>query len=120
MTRIDALWTAPTLDHLRPDFEWAHVSGWESVSAIFIMLWVYLLIGAMYAFMISYYYSASTIVYFLLRREADATDLDDVYPDDFPDEPLEFSPPPGGAAAGPGPDKPANVSLPIAGDGNAS
>lgn len=120
MTRIDALWTAPTLDNLRPTFEWVHVSGWESVSAIFVTLWVYLLIGAMYAFMISYYYSAGTIIYFLLRREADATDLDDVYPDDFPDEPLEFSPPPGGAAAGSGPEKPTHVSLPIAGDGNTS
>lgn len=92
MTRIDALWTAPTLDHLRPTYESVHVGGWESVSAVLMMCWVYLLVGAMYAFMISYYYSASTIAYFLLRREVDATDLDDVYPDDFPDEPLDFAP----------------------------
>lgn len=93
MTRLDALWTAPTFNHLRPTFEWINVTGWESVSAIFIMLWVYLIVGLMYAFMISYYYSASTIMYFLLRRQVDATDLDDVYPDEFPDEPLDFAPP---------------------------
>jgi hypothetical protein len=31
------------------------------------------------AFAISFYFSANTIIYYLMRREVDATELDDVY-----------------------------------------
>ena len=37
----------------------------------------------MVAFVYSYFWSASTIIYFLLRQSDDATDLDEVY---LPDE----------------------------------
>ena len=43
------------------------------------------------AFAISFYFSANTIIYYLMRREVDATELDDVYleqsEEDFGDTP---------------------------------
>jgi len=38
------------------------------------------------AFAISFYFSANTIIYYLMRREVDATELDDVYVEETEDE----------------------------------
>lgn len=93
MSKIDAIWVAPTLSGLRPDFESVYLEGGaEWVSAVLVMLWVYLLVGLTYAFLISFFFSGSTVAYFLLRREVDATDLEDVYPDEYEEEPLEVGP----------------------------
>ncbi|MDB5358140.1 MAG: hypothetical protein JWN24_4593 [Phycisphaerales bacterium] len=51
----------------------------EQISAFLISFWVYLVLTLMAAFVISFYFSANTIIYFLMRREVDATELDDVY-----------------------------------------
>ncbi|HNM16124.1 MAG TPA: hypothetical protein PKJ64_15220, partial [bacterium] len=40
----------------------------------------------MISFIVSFYYCSTTIIYFLLRREVDATDLEDVYVGDEDDE----------------------------------
>jgi hypothetical protein len=57
----------------------APLDGWEGVGAGLLTLWVYLLITVLGAFVVSYYFCGSTQMYFLLRREVDATDFDDVY-----------------------------------------
>ena len=38
--------------------------------------WVFLTISFLGAYLISYYFASSTVVYYLMRREVDATDLD--------------------------------------------
>jgi hypothetical protein len=55
---------------LRPD---------QDVAAFFIAFWVYLCVAMLGAFLISFYFSANTIIYYLMRREVDATEMDDVY-----------------------------------------
>lgn len=64
----------------------------ENVAAWFIAFWVYLLISLLGAFAISFYFSANTIIYALLRREVDATDLDDVYVEEVEEEFSETPP----------------------------
>ena len=48
--------------------------------------------------MISFYFSANTIIYYLMRREVDATEMDDVYveetEDDFTEAAASISPGP--------------------------
>src|SRR3989440_5840949 len=56
------------------------------------MVWVYLAIGLLGAFAISFYFSANTIIYFLMRHEVDATELDDVYLEQSDDEFAEPAP----------------------------
>jgi hypothetical protein len=63
--------------------------GTEASAAGLILWWNYLLIGLVGAFVISFYFSANTIIYYLMRREVDATDLDDVYVEETEDEPVE-------------------------------
>ena len=62
------------------------LKGTEAVAAGLIVWWVYLVIGLIGAFAISFYFSANTIIYYLMRREVDATELDDVYVEEADDE----------------------------------
>jgi hypothetical protein len=58
----------------------------EDTAAGIISIWVYLVIGLLGAFAISFYFSANTIIYYLMRREVDATELEDVYVEESEDE----------------------------------
>lgn len=51
----------------------------QTFGAFLISIWVYLTAAMLGAFFISFYFSANTIIYYLMRREVDATELDDVY-----------------------------------------
>jgi hypothetical protein len=79
MTKLDVLWQAPSFINLWGAGDPAQRGGWEYFAAIFIGLWVVLAIGLLWAFLASYYFSASTIIYYLLRHDVDATDYEDVY-----------------------------------------
>jgi hypothetical protein len=67
-----------------PDYE--HLKWSEDFAAGMISLWVYLVIGLLGAYAISFYFSANTIIYYLMRREVDATELEDVYVEESEDE----------------------------------
>jgi hypothetical protein len=68
----------------RPSYE--HLKGTEAVAAGLIVWWNYIVIGLIGAFTISFYFSANSIIYYLMRREVDATELDDVYVEEADDE----------------------------------
>jgi hypothetical protein len=73
------------------DVPFALLSSYSAATAFFIAFWNYLLIAMLGAFAISFYFSANTIIYYLMRREVDATEMDDVYleqpEDDFVETP---------------------------------
>lgn len=77
----------------RPDY--ANLNWGEKVGAGLIVWWVYVVIGLIGAFAISFYFSANTIIYYLMRREVDATEMDDVYVEETEDEVEEGMPPAG-------------------------
>ena len=66
-------------------------------------------IGLMWAFLASFYFSGSTVIYFLLRRDVDGTDLEEVHTDDEPsaDSGATVSPPEPSLGAS------ADVALPV-------
>ena len=89
--RLDAMWPAPTFEVFHAPMNSASMSTLENIGAILMAIWVYLVIGLVVAFLISYFISASTMIYFLLRRHVDATDLDDVFVEETEEEPLQLT-----------------------------
>jgi hypothetical protein len=85
-TKLDVMWAAPSFNMLRGPMNWAGMTGAEKVGAFFIALWVFLVIAAVWAFLLSYIASSTTVIYYLLRRKVDATDLDEVYVEERPEE----------------------------------
>jgi len=77
--KLDVLWPAPTYARLLPAFHWQAMSPAEMVGGALMWLWVFVVAGLVIAFLLSYFANATTVIYFLLRRKVDATDLDDVY-----------------------------------------
>jgi len=78
-TKIDAIWPMPTFGNLRPPVSPLGMQGLDGFAAFLIGIWVLIAVSLICAFLVSFYFSGSTIIYFLLRREVDATDMEDVY-----------------------------------------
>jgi hypothetical protein len=87
--KVPVIWRKPTWDFLYGNFNWDAMSGSETVAGVFIWLWVALVAAVVGAFILSYASSSATIIYYLLRRKVDATDLDDVYVQESPETPAE-------------------------------
>lgn len=84
---FSAMWPSPaTLGRLTYDVNYLSLGPGESAGAFLISLWVHLAIGLLGAFAISFYLSANTIIYYLMRHEVDATEMDDVYLEQSEDE----------------------------------
>jgi hypothetical protein len=75
---IDALWHKPTFWDLQT-VNWAALDGIDKVAAVLLGAWVALVVGAVLGYVWTYFASATTCIYYILRRRVDATDLDDVY-----------------------------------------
>src|SRR5688572_9427757 len=90
----DTMWSGPH-PRLSYDIDFLALRGDQDIAAALVAFWVYLVIGMIGAFLISFYFSANTIIYYLMRREVDATEPDDVYleqsDEDF-GEPMPHSP----------------------------
>jgi hypothetical protein len=77
--------------------QWANIQGPQSMGRIadtgaaIIVFWTNCVYTLAFAFIFSFFWSASTVIYFLLRRLVDATELDEIY---MPDEPDQFGLPP--------------------------
>ena len=80
--KLDLLWplAGPNALYSWPD--WGRLAWYEYFSASFIGVYVLIVIGLMWAFLASFYFSGSTVIYFLLRRDVDGTDLEEVHMDD--------------------------------------
>jgi len=87
--KLDEIWAAPTFDKLWGTFNWSAMSGSESLAAFIIGIWVFLVAGLVAAYLLTYAASATTVIYYLLRRKVDATDLDDVYIEEAEEQPAE-------------------------------
>jgi hypothetical protein len=101
-TEVDAVWTVPTFDNLVGAVNWQALEGAEFVGAALIGVWVFLVAGLAPAYLLSFFASASTSIYFLLRKNVDATDLDDVYVEEEEDELFAAEPEPEPADQGEG------------------
>jgi len=90
--------------NLPHNINFAGLAWSEDIAAFLISFWVYLLIGLVGAYAISYFLSVSTIIYTLMRREVDATELEDVYIEEMEDDLGDLAAPvPATATATPAP-----------------
>jgi hypothetical protein len=64
------------------------MTWWNQIGAFFVMIWLGLLFLLILGFGYSYFWSASTIVYLLMRRKVDDTEMDEVYLEDEEQEGL--------------------------------
>jgi hypothetical protein len=82
-----SLWPDPsTSGRLSYEIDTLSLTFAQEIGARLIWLWVHLVIAILGAFAVCFYFSANTIIYYLMRREVDATDLDDVYLEQMDDE----------------------------------
>ncbi len=86
--KLDVMWTRPQFDSLIGPFSWQAMSATETIGAFLLGIWVFLVAASAGAFLLSYAASATTVIYYLLRRQVDATDLDDVYIEDNEEDEL--------------------------------
>ncbi len=89
ISKLDLLWPpiqGPNALYTLPEGYWERLGTLEHVSAVLIAFWVLLVIALMWSFLASYYYSACTVIYFLLRRDVDGTDLGEVCVEEEEDE----------------------------------
>jgi hypothetical protein len=93
------MWPSPTTAaRLSYDIDFLSLDVGPTIGALLVSFWVYLVIAVLGAFVISFYFSSNTIIYYLMRREVDATEMDDVYLEQVDDEFAEPTPAGEGAA----------------------
>ena len=108
------------------DIDFITLNPAQDVAAGLAAFWIYLTVALAAAYLISLYFSLNTIIYYLMRREVDATETDEVYldpaDDEFADNPPESpSPEPLTPAADAPSDTPAGATVgvyPDAGEKN--
>ena len=82
--KLQAMWFSPTLSGpFFGRFYLFPLSASESLASFLIAIWVFLLVGLVIAFAISFFFCGYTLIYLLMRRSVDATELDDVYVEEF-------------------------------------
>jgi hypothetical protein len=101
--KLEMVWAFGGIDQLHAFPPSGTLHGYEWIAAVLIGIQVLLVVGLLWSFVVSYYFSASTITYFLLRRDVDHTAMDDVCIEDADQDTL--SPPDLGEAAGGSPDR---------------
>lgn len=74
------------------DINFAGLDRWDSIAAFLMSIWVYLFVGLVGAFAISFYLSVNTLIYVLMRREVDATEIEDVYMEEAEDDLSDVAP----------------------------
>jgi hypothetical protein len=80
-----------------PDKAKERLSWWNKAGAVLVAIWLGIVFLLLLGFGYSYFWSASTIIYLLMRRHVDAAELDEVYlEEDEQEGPYggHFTPPP--------------------------
>ena len=68
---------------------------------------LYLAVGMAFAYIVSYYWTAKTLIYFLLRKAVDGTEMKEVYEEESEEDLVAGGAAPGGTASTPPPAPPA-------------
>lgn len=77
--KLRTIWPEPIFTDFLGSATATPTTAHASVAAFLIYLWVLVVVGLMVAFVISYFFSASTILYALMRNRVDRIALDEVY-----------------------------------------
>lgn len=95
--KLEAIWSQPTFRHLVGPA--ALEGNWAETFAAFAgRLWLWVVVGLLVSFVTSFYFTANTIIYALMRNRVDDTPLEDIHtyshPDGIPTEALPEQPHP--------------------------
>jgi len=77
--KLTAIWAEPHLRDLLVTPDWGALNWPQSIAAFLIYLCSSAIVGLLVSFIISFYFSANTIIYSLMRNKVDNTALEDVY-----------------------------------------
>jgi hypothetical protein len=79
VNKLTAIWPEPKFIKLVEPSTLIGANWSESLSAFLIRLLLWAVVGLVVSFIISFYFSANTIIYSLMRNRVDNTALDDIY-----------------------------------------
>jgi hypothetical protein len=78
-SKLENIWSGPSLVNLVDLPNVSAASTTETIAAIIIYIFILAVVLLVVSFLLSYYFSANTIIYSLMRNKVDNTALDDVY-----------------------------------------
>ncbi|MBC8470265.1 MAG: hypothetical protein H8D56_12405 [Planctomycetes bacterium] len=79
VSKLTAIWPKPTLTKLIDYSDIATTNWTESIAAFLVYLFLLAVVGLVVSFIISFYFSANTIIYSLMRYKVDNTAIEDMY-----------------------------------------
>ncbi len=95
------LWSLPELAAPWPEMGALEAPEYaEGAAAYLFAFWVWVVLGVMMAFLASFFFCSQTVIYFLLRKGVDATDIEEVYMEESEEEELPVEQPAEDADAG--------------------
>ena len=77
--KLTAIWPTPDFRILFDSGQQQAANWTESVAVFLVFIFVLVVIGLIVSFIISFYYSANTIIYSLMRKAVDNTAFEDIY-----------------------------------------
>ncbi len=86
--KLDVFWQKPEFWNLHV-FNSEITNWWGSVCGTLVSIWVLIVVGLVASYLLTYFASCSTAIYYVLRRRVDATDLDDVYVEEEEEAPSQ-------------------------------
>jgi hypothetical protein len=85
--KLVRIWDTPALTKPWPT-SGAEMIRAEAFANFLVSGWVWIVLGLAIAFLISFFFTSQTVIYFLLRRSVDATDMEEVYLEEAEEEGL--------------------------------
>jgi ABC-type transport system involved in multi-copper enzyme maturation permease subunit len=80
LNKLAAIWPEPSFSNLLGSSPSLITSNWsQSVAAFLVHLSLWVVVGLVVSFIISFYFSANTIIYSLMRNKVDGTNLEEIY-----------------------------------------
>lgn len=76
--KFDVIWPQPQFQNLSGSILEATSNGFEWLAALVIYIFILIILGLIVAFIMSFYFSANTIIYALLRNKVDNTPIDEI------------------------------------------
>jgi len=79
VNKLAAIWPKPEFGYLLGSSSPATTNWTESIAAFLVYLFLLVVVGLVVSFIISFYFSANTIIYSLMRKTVDNTAFEDIY-----------------------------------------